>query len=102
MNQVGAKLDIEDSKNCTLAVIGAAGVALQTVDIYPIALATGVFDWNNNNYGNNCHLNGHFSNEIKRVCAKKLVAEFGCKLAGVDVKVESACDTAQNFLRVDA
>lgn len=103
LNQIGSKLDIEISKAYTEAVMDAALSALQTVDIGPIAGASGVFDPSNTaNYGNNWLLFDEYFAEVKKVCAKEVVAKYGCRLAAVDTTILSACDVAQSFWRIEA
>jgi len=80
----------------------AAGSALATVDISPIAGASGAFDPSSTNYQNAWLLFGGYFDELNRVCSKAVVTDFGCKLAAVDVIVESACNVAQSFWRIEA
>ena len=80
----------------------AAAAAFASVDIGPIAGASGVFDPSSTNYGNSWLLFGGYFDELNRVCAKAVVAEYGCKLAAVDITVESACNVAQSFWRIEA
>lgn len=102
LTQPGSKSDIEISKEYTKAVMQASLKALQSVDIGPIAAASGVFDPASTNVGNQWLLFDEYFAELNRVCAKRVVEAFGCKLAGVDVTVESACSIAQSFWRIEA
>jgi light-regulated signal transduction histidine kinase (bacteriophytochrome) len=78
-----------------------AAAALASVDIGPIAGASGVYDLNSNNYGNAWALFGAYFDEIVHRCTKAVVEEFGCVLASVDVTTPSACRVAQSFWRID-
>lgn len=98
---LGGKTDIETSLSFVEAVLDGAGEGLATVDLGPIGAESGVFDSDSNNFGNSMYLFDLYFQEVVRVCAKKVVAEFGCTLAAVDTVIDSHCRSAQSFLRVD-
>jgi hypothetical protein len=99
--KLGKRSDIEINLAWTNSVLDNAAAALGSVDIGPIAGASGVFDPTHNNYGNSWILFGDYFDELVRVCAKAVVAEFGCVLGSVDVTTQSSCNSAQTFWRVD-
>jgi len=102
LTRLGGVEDIEVSKNFTLAVLQGAAAGLQTVDIGPIAGASGVFDPSSTNLGNGWILFDEYFKAVVKVCSKMVVEEYGCKLAAVDVTVDSHCLIAQSFWRVEA
>ena len=101
LTRLGALADIEESLSYTNAVLDGALTALQTVDFGAIAATSGVFDPTNIRFGNQWLLFDEYFKALVKVCSKAVVEEFGCKLAGVDVTIESTCRTAQSFWRID-
>jgi glyoxylase-like metal-dependent hydrolase (beta-lactamase superfamily II) len=101
LNKLGTKADIQLSYDFTKAVMDAALLALNTVDIGPIAGASGAFDPSSANFGNSWFLFAEYFKVVNKFCAKLVVAEFGCVLAGVDIVAETHCNIAQDFFRID-
>ena len=99
--KIGGKSDIETSKAFTNAVMAGAALGLSTVQLPPIIGATGVYDPTTTNYGNVWLLYDEYFKAVIKVCAKEVVAEFGCKLGGLDIVIDSHCRSAQSYWRVD-
>lgn len=102
VNQRGTREDIMVSKNFTLTVMKYAAEGLATVDLGPIAAASGVYDTNSTNYGNTWLLFDLFFVEVIKFCSKATLSEFGCQLAGLDVTIGSMCELTQTYWRVEA
>jgi glyoxylase-like metal-dependent hydrolase (beta-lactamase superfamily II) len=99
---LGDRSDIEVSYEFAKDVLEAAGFALATVDIVPIASGSGYYDPNSDNYFNSWNLfNEYLSGGVSNVCAKRVVEKWGCKLGGLDVTIKSGCDAAQTYYRID-
>ena len=92
---------IEISKNFTLAVLDGAAQGLGSVDFNGVYAASEVWNPDSNNLGNSYYLCGNYFAEINKVCAKHVLAEFGCKLDAVDTTIMSHCNEAQSFWRID-
>lgn len=101
LTKLGTKADIQLSYDFTKAVMDGALKGLNTVDPGPIGAASGVFDPSSNNFGNQWVLFDDYFKAVIKVCAKQVVAEFGCILGSVDLVVDSHCRVAQSFWRVD-
>jgi glyoxylase-like metal-dependent hydrolase (beta-lactamase superfamily II) len=101
LSRLGTREDIVVSSEFTQAIMDGALKGLQTVDINPIAGASGVFDPTNRNVGNSWLLFDLYFKQVVKVCVKEVVAEWGCKLGAVDIVINSHCLSAQSFWRVD-
>ena len=101
LSKLGSAKDIQMSYDFAQSVMTGALKGLQTVDIKPIVAATGVADPTSRNVGNSWLLFDEYFKEVVKVCAKEVVAEWGCKLGAVDVVVDSHCRSAQSYWRVD-
>ena len=101
LNQVGDRNDIVLNKELSLAIINAGAMALQTVDVYAIAGATGAFTPGSHNFGNSWAGFGAYFDELERVCARAVMEEYGCDFGGLDVTLYSSCRMAQSFWRLD-
>jgi glyoxylase-like metal-dependent hydrolase (beta-lactamase superfamily II) len=101
LSLLGGKADIVTSLNFVEAVLVGAGEGLATANLGDIGAASGVFDPESNNFGNSMLLFDLYFKEVVRICAKEVVAKFGCTLAALDTVIDSHCRSAQSFLRVD-
>lgn len=101
LSKLGSAEDIQMSYDFAQSVMAGALKGLQTVDISPIVAASGVADPTSRNVGNSWLLFDEYFKEVVKVCAKEVVAEWGCKLGAVDVVVDSHCRSAQSYWRVD-
>ena len=99
--KIGSKVDIQTSLDFTNAVMTGAANGLATVQVPPIAGKFGIFDPNSTNYGNSWLLFDEYFKAVVKICAKEVVTQFGCKLAAIDITVDSHCRSAQSFWRVD-
>lgn len=101
LTKTGTKADIQLSLDFTWAVLDGAMEGLRTVDFNAIAADSGVFDTDSNNYGNKWLLFDKYFKAVNKVCAKQVVAEYGCKLAAIDMVIDSHCNFANSFWRLD-
>ena len=99
--KLGSRFDIETSLAFAQSVMAGAQLGLQQVDFNAIVAASGVADPNSNKLGNSWLLFDEYFKAVVKICAKQVVAEWGCKLGAVDVVVDSHCRSAQSFWRVD-
>ncbi|CAB9529960.1 hypothetical protein (Partial), partial [Seminavis robusta] len=97
VNQVGTRQDILLSQELLEVVLDAASDALMAVDINPIAVDIGFFDPNSIGFSNRWALFRDYKTVVLRHCAKNVVQQMGCQLAGLDVVAESLCDVGQLF-----
>jgi hypothetical protein len=84
-----------------LAVLDGALLGLNAGNLDIVAAASGVFDPSSVNYGNQWALFDDYFKAVIKVCAKELVAKYGCILAGVDLVIDSHCRVVQSFWRVE-
>jgi glyoxylase-like metal-dependent hydrolase (beta-lactamase superfamily II) len=101
LTKLGSKADIELSYEFTQDVMDGALQGLNTVDSGAVGAASGVFDQSSTNYGNQWVLFDDYFKAVIKVCAKQVVAKYGCVLASVDFVVDSHCRVAQSFWRLD-
>ena len=101
LSKLGSLEDIQMSYDFAQSVMTGALTGLQTVDFNALVGSSGIADPTSRNVGNSWHLFDVYFKEIVKVCAKQVVFEWGCKLGGVDVVVESHCRSAQSYWRVD-
>ena len=101
LTKIGTKADIEMSLALFDAIIAGAQKGLQTADPNAIAAEYGIFDPSSPNVGNQWLLFDLYFKDVVKVCAKEVLAEFGCKVAALDIVLDSHCRSAQSYLRVD-
>lgn len=99
LSRLGNRDDIALNYELTSAVLDAAGVALS--EVFPDPVGTGFGDPTHPGYNNVWNFFDDYLARVRQHCARAVVAEFGCKMAGVDVFADSFCDVAQSYLRID-
>lgn len=95
LRRLGDRSDVELNLEFTRAVLSAGELALQQYTTFDAFLATAP-----ENQANPWAILSTFRTESSRICADIVVQSFGCRLAGVDVILPSACLVAMDFIRV--
>ena len=102
VNQLGSRDDILVSRELVNVVLDASAEALASVSIHPMATEIGFFDTTSTYYNNRWALFRNYMEVVNHRCAELVVAQFGCRLAGIDAVAESLCDVGQTFWGISA
>eukprot|EP00172_Hildenbrandia_rubra_P002121 Plantae.Rhodophyta-Hildenbrandia_rubra.ctg27848.p1 GENE.Plantae.Rhodophyta-Hildenbrandia_rubra.ctg27848~~Plantae.Rhodophyta-Hildenbrandia_rubra.ctg27848.p1 ORF type:complete len:381 (+),score=44.01 Plantae.Rhodophyta-Hildenbrandia_rubra.ctg27848:544-1686(+) len=102
VSRTGTKRDIAINKQYLLSVIESARKAIPSATQFPVVgQQLGIFDPKSSSFGNFFAAIGDFYKGVDKVCAREVIEEWGCRLAGADAVAESCCTAARLYVEID-
>ena len=101
LSRLGSRVDIVDSYNFLWSVIYGAEKGMREANLFDAFQESGIADEDSVGLGNVWLFTDLYTKEKVRICAKEVVAEWGCKLGGIDIVIDSHCRSAESYLRID-